>query len=98
MRLPPILSRIHSQPRPLYLQLFSKHLSVFFFPLHKRPNCCGKPLFLSLKKQSLPFLFIYLDLSVYVCGAIFGLSVNGLIMTDGTQKPLGLGAFWMRTL
>lgn len=69
-----------------------------FFSLHKRPNCCGKPLFLALKKQSLPFLFIYLDLSVYVCGAVFGPSVNGLIMTDGTQQPLGLGAFWMRTL
>jgi hypothetical protein len=57
-----------------------------------------KPLLLTLKKQSLTFLFIYLDLSVYVYGAVFGPSVEGLIMTDGSQQPLGLEAFWTRTL
>lgn len=93
----PQLSRIHSQPRPLDLQLFSKYLSIFFSP-YKRPNCCGKPLYFALKKQSPAVLFIYLDLCVYVYGAIFGTYVDGSLMTDGSQQPLGLEAFWMRTL
>lgn len=94
---PPELSRIPSQPHPLDLQLFSKYLSIFF-PPYKRSNCCGKPLYFALRKQSPALLFIYLDLCVYVQGAIFGAYVDGSLMTDGSQQPLGLEAFWMRTL
>lgn len=96
---PPQLSRIQnpfSAPSTRFAIVFQ--IFVYFFSPYKRPNCCGKPLYFALKKQSPALLFIYLDLCVYVYGAIFGTYVDGSLMTDGSQQPLGLEAFWMRTL
>lgn len=79
------------------LQLLPKCLA--FSPLSGDLILVGEQLS-SLEKDTTHSFPISLPRALRVClwNPVTGTSVDGLLTTDGGQRPLGLGAFQMRTL